>query len=448
MHDILQKIIRSVLPRRIQNLLAGESRRFLLGGIGSVGVRGANIGLQFLVTIVLARYLGAEGFGDYSLVFATVTLTTMLAQFGLPILVMRETSKAHDSENWSLLKGFWTWSFTFAGALSLVILGVGSLIVLWWPGGTDSTQLWIYGFILGGLTSILNVNGAILIGLGYTVMGQITTLVLRPGLFLLFVLLASAYWAANFQASQAMGLYVVALVCSIIVSAVLLGQRKPVLIERSTARHYDTIPWLKAMLPLSLTEGLLQINLQAGVIMLGFFASAADIGIYRLAAQLAMMTLVIRMATMPLIAPQIALFKKENDSTRLQKLITIQSRVSFLAALFITLIYIYSGSAIVEFTGGQEFADAYLSLIILTIGYAVSIYFGPGDFFLAMTGFERTLAIILGLSVLLNLLLIIILVPLIGIEGAALALVISMVFRTIAIAFFAKRLTGMNICAF
>ena len=48
---------------------------------------------SFMTTVLLARILGAEGYGIYAYAFAFVMLLSMLAQAGLPTLVAGEITQ-------------------------------------------------------------------------------------------------------------------------------------------------------------------------------------------------------------------------------------------------------------------------------------------------------------------------------------------------------------------
>jgi len=54
---------------------------------------GISKGLMFFLTILIARYLGAEGYGIFSFVFAFVALFAVIADFGLSILTIREVAR-------------------------------------------------------------------------------------------------------------------------------------------------------------------------------------------------------------------------------------------------------------------------------------------------------------------------------------------------------------------
>ncbi|MCD6471069.1 oligosaccharide flippase family protein, partial [bacterium] len=54
---------------------------------------GISKGLMFFLTILIARYLGAAGYGKFSFAFAFVSLFAVIADFGLSTLTIREVAR-------------------------------------------------------------------------------------------------------------------------------------------------------------------------------------------------------------------------------------------------------------------------------------------------------------------------------------------------------------------
>ena len=97
-------------PRRIMARIAARA------GVGpeiawetgwSFALKAANTGLGFLTTVLLARLLGAEGYGIYAYAYALVMLLAMPAQSGLPNLIVRETARGLAEGTPDRVKGAW-----------------------------------------------------------------------------------------------------------------------------------------------------------------------------------------------------------------------------------------------------------------------------------------------------------------------------------------------------
>ena len=70
---------------------------------------------------------------------------------------------------------------------------------------------------------------------------------------------------------------------------------------------------------------------------------------------------------------------------------------------------------------GKDFVQGGMALIILSLGQLINAATGPVGALLTMTGQERGAAVVLGAGATLNVLLSVILVPILGLLGAAIA---------------------------
>ncbi len=128
---------------------------------------------------------------------------------------------------------------------------------------------------------------------------------------------------------------------------------------------------------------------------------------------------------------------------RLQKVVTLATRMTFAANFF-------AGAFVVVFGGwvlglfGQPFIVALPCLYIFIFGHVVSAMAGSVGLLLSMTGHHNEVALVTGISVVLNVALNLLLVPHYGIEGAAAATAISLVCWNIVLVFRARKLLGIN----
>jgi len=91
-------------------------------------IRMAGVGMTFLATVLITRSLGVEGFGRYAFLFAIVSLASLPTQFGMPVLVVRETARAVAKDTHDMLRALLTWAHWFLAASSALVVGV---ILIW-----------------------------------------------------------------------------------------------------------------------------------------------------------------------------------------------------------------------------------------------------------------------------------------------------------------------------
>ena len=118
-------------------------------------------------------------------------------------------------------------------------------------------------------------------------------------------------------------------------------------------------------------------------------------------------------------------------------------RVTFLPTLVGAVVLALTGKHILAFFGGQ-FTTIYPVLLMLLIGILVRAATGPVEYLLAMNGHQRNVIVILVMAASLNILLNLILIPAIGLVGAALATNISIAFSAFTATLLAWRKLGIR----
>lgn len=81
-------------------------RDYLIRGAGgSFALKLVATALGFIVSILLARLLGAVGYGTYAYAIALVSLSSVPATLGLPNLIIRYIAAYQSRAVWALMRG-------------------------------------------------------------------------------------------------------------------------------------------------------------------------------------------------------------------------------------------------------------------------------------------------------------------------------------------------------
>ncbi len=166
---------------------AGLRSSLLRSSAGIGGLTSVELALGLLTAILLARDLGAEGFGVYSLALAAVILAGLPVEFGLPTLVTREI--AHDSagQESGVAKGVVIFAATvivFTSAVIVTVLLVfGDTLV----AGLDRSVRPILpiAVLLIPVSALCNIIGGALGGMQRVAVGNMPQKLVRPGIFAL-----------------------------------------------------------------------------------------------------------------------------------------------------------------------------------------------------------------------------------------------------------------------
>lgn len=412
---------------------------------GSVLVRVASIGAALLGSVVLARAMGPATFGVYSLAFAIVSLLALPAQVGIPTLLVRETAKAHAEDRWAEMKGLWRWANRVIILSSAVIGAVGLLILFayreYLPHRLPGVLL--AGLFLIPLIALGNARGAMLRGLRHIVAGQIPESVIRPALLIVFVVFLWWY-SRTVTAVAAMSVHVLAAAIAFLIGGLLLYKYKPHQLAEAVPDISSAGHWWRAALPLAMISGLQVVSNQCGIIVLSLFRSEEEVGLYKVAASAATVALFGMQTASMVISPHMARLHAIGDIDRLRKITALGALASTAMTLPVLAVFLIGGSALIGFVYGHEYKDAFMPLAILVSGQTINAMFGCVGALLGMSGQERDAAKWLSVSVAVNILGALILVPFFGMSGAAIASVLAILVWNFAYWLIAKRRLGVD----
>ena len=370
----------------------GLKGQLLRGGVGSLAVKLGSTLLNVILAVVLARTLGAEGFGIYSFVFALITILAIPAQMGLPNLVVRETAKAQAHEDWSLIKGLWRWSTLMALAMSVALMVLGGVAA--WLFATrlpdGGLVVFYWGLILIPLVALGNLRGAALRGLRHVVQGQLPEFILRPAFLILLVLGAHFGLSTHaLSASDAMMLHALASLIAFVIGAWLLLRARPAALLSEPGSKSHPRAWLASALPLALFTGVQVVNMNVGLVTTGMLSSNEEVGFLRIALQGATLVSLGLAAANMVASPYIAQMIESRDLERLQSFLTYTARIVTIISIPIIVAYVFLGKELISIVFGRTFSPAYVPLIILVFGQLWNSIMSSNDVLLNMAGRER-----------------------------------------------------------
>lgn len=427
---------------------ASELRRELVrGSAGNFLVKVSAMLLALLSSIVLARLLGAGGYGVYAFAISAAGLLAVPVQFGLPQYLTRECAINRRRARWTLVKGMLVFSSQLVFVAGVLLAAVAALAVLVldldFRTGAVATEPLLWAFILLPLLGLAGIRTGALRGLGHVVLAQLAEDLVRP-----LTLLGSVsviYWIAGGNALDALTtvkLYVLAAAVAFCLGAWLLLQHLP-RDFRSIEAAYSRKLWLRDAAPFLVLAGAHLVLQYTDILMLGILGSAEDTGIYNVVIHAGSLVAFGLTLVNTVIAPHIARLKDSGDQARLQKLVTYASRTSFLFAVPVLLVYLLLGQWLLEYFFGAEFGRGQTALAILAVGQAINAGMGSVALILNMSGYAwySTYGVII--SAISNVVLNALLIPPFGIEGAAVATAVSLAIWNVILASWVKQKVGV-----
>lgn len=398
--------------------------------------------IAFSLSIVVARVLGAAGYGAYTYMLSLIMLLSIPIQAGFPTLAVRETSKALANGNIGIIKGIWFWlfrlSFIYFATLCILLIVFSYLGIT--GGNSLRYELFLYGFVVIIFGSLIATQSAIIRGLGSVILGVVPEGLIRPAVSLVIVLSTlMVHHSTKITPIDVMIIHVASVTIALVFSLVVLI----IFIKKYTLANSNhpvvLANWKNALYSLTIVGGVQLLFGYADVIILGLYRDDVEVGIYKVAVQFS--TLVVFGLTVlnQMLQPHFSRLFAENDMIGLQKLVTLSSRAILILATVPSVIFIIGGESVINFAYGKEYISGVLSLNILVVGQLLNAAFGSVGALLNMTGHEKDSMKGMLIALFVNISLSLIIVPLLGMEGAAISTALSLIVWNILLRHYVKK---------
>ena len=410
-------------------------------------LRAVSLLAGFATSLMLARALDLEAYGAYTLSVAWLLLLSIPTTQGLDTLAIRKVSEFSTRSSPGTVRRFMRWAIRNALVASIAVAALCSVIVAILRvslGPEFATCFWIamVGLPLQSLARVL--QGGIH-GRGQSVVAQLPLLLAVPIAFLVLVTVAF-YLARVTIPAFAVLARVVALGLGAGIGFRLLYRRA----EEWRFAEEDvnlTRDWRRSAMPLLLL-GIAAVGTeQVTVAMVGGILGPSMAGLYDVARRAAMLiSLPLIAVSMPL-APAIARMYTAGRMDALQSLAWKAALLASLGALPIAIVCFAFGARILG-VYGSAYQEAAGVLRVLAIGEVASTLAGYVVLLLNMTGHERNAAMGVTIAALANVFLNAVLIPLFGLQGAAVATSASLVAWNVILAISVRQELGINASVF
>lgn len=178
-------------------------------------------------------------------------------------------------------------------------------------------------------------------------------------------------------------------------------------------------------------------------VLVGLLLGNTEVAYFTAAQRVAMLISFVLVAVNAVLAPSFARLHFDADSERLGEVVKASSRVLFVVGIaLLAVILLFAGQIMLLF--GQEFIDASLILQILAFGQFLKIITGSVGNLLQMTGNEYLLGKNLCFSAVLALFFCFLLIPQYGAVGAACASAIAVGTQNLLCVWQVRRIMGIN----
>jgi O-antigen/teichoic acid export membrane protein len=398
---------------------------FARGASGAFMTRAFGAGLGLVSQIVLARLLGSEQYGVYTYVWTWVLILGLVSTLGFRKLLTRFVASFKTEGEIDRLRGVIRRSTEVVSTVGGMVGIMGAVACYSFRGviGPELADTFVVGFLLLPLVSLVHLRKEALTGMRWVVRGDIPFRVLRPFLLVLFAGAAWWVWGGQLSALGMMGLTLLMLVIVFGVSTYWLYRALPDTLWEVEAR-IEGEKWVQRAFPYLLISSAALLQSNVDIVMTGAIVGPEAAGIYKVAARITGILGFALSAMNMIVAPITSELYTNGEMNRLQKVVGWTSLGGFLFTVVGGGVLLGIGPFLLGLFG-PAFRDGYTALGILVLARAGFTFAGPTGMLMQMTGREWAASKAFGFGALLNIVSNLVLLPIFGIVGAAIATGIS-----------------------
>jgi O-antigen/teichoic acid export membrane protein len=405
--------------------------------------------LNLLTNLLLTNIMLPDEYGAFAYSTTLIFVLAGIGTFGTQNLLVREASAGLASGNSAVGKNLWSWSIRRSGIFSIALTVV--FIVAAFQFSFFFREANLTGFSTPMLISLLAVpllvaiyiNQSYLQGLRRIFAALFAEKIVKPLLLITMVtvcLLVSENKSISFMTVAYIN--VASFLAALVIILVSISRANKNIdapaIEINIAEQWKRSSWTFFLFSVATL-----LYLRADIICLGFFQNPEQIGVYNISARIAdTISFPLHILTFGL-SPLISGLYHSGDKMKLQQTVTSSTRAIFILSAIPAILILFFGIPVLRIFG-SHFENGYSSLVILTCANFLNALAGPAGYVLAMTGHERLAFLSMTLACMVNIAMNFVLIPLYGINGAALAVACAIITWNILIAVYTVKKTGVR----
>ncbi len=399
----------------------------MTGSAWALSARVLATGFGLISSIIIARFYGAEVVGIVAVVNSFLILASIITVMGTNISILRLIPEHLVKYSYSsAFKVYRKTQYTVIGS-SLISGTVFFLCADLIANKMFSKPHLSFYFALAAMfvifKSLVMLNTMAVRGLKLIKMFAIMQLLPQGFNLLLLILLGLLVSTNDVPVYAILGSFVLTGILGWVIMEYVFKKRMQ---PQDAVYEMATRKILAISLPMMMTTTMTFIIAQTGVIMLGMFRTEAEVGYYAIAVKLATLTTFILNAINSMAAPKFSELFHSNKMDELFYVAKKSAKLIFWTTTPILMGFIIIGKPVLGMVFGPEFGAAYPALIILVIGQFVHSISGATGVFMNMTGNQKVFKNIMLFAALTNIGLNYFLIPELGINGAAVAAMVSL----------------------
>jgi O-antigen/teichoic acid export membrane protein len=401
----------------------------------------------YATQVLLARWMGRFEFGIYVYVWTWVGLIGALAPLGIAYSAQRFIPEYRTSGDGERLRGFLRGGRLLCLGLGTTAAVIVSVLVLLLE--QRLAPHYVVPFLLGcaalPLFTISSAQDSIARSFNWIDLALIPGFIVQP--IIILVAMASihvsggATTAVTALIAAAGGMWAITLI-------------QLVLLNRRLARHvahgphrYELAAWLKTALPIFLVDSFFFLLTYIDILVLQLFVGPAEVATYYAVVKTLIIVNFIYFAVSAASAHRFSEYHVAGEREKLNAFIRDTVRWTFWPSLVVAICLLAVGKPILTLFG-PGFAAGYPLMFVLAVGLLARAAIGPAERLLNMVGEQRICAVVYAAAFITNLTLCLVLIPRLGLLGAAVATTTAVLVESSLLFIVTKRRLGLHVFAF
>jgi len=421
----------------IKSILQLLRRDVTRGVVGTILLKVGSGALAFALFSLAARTMSPDGFGIFATWLSIAQIASVVGLVGQESLLVRFLNEYQVNNRPDLTKGVLLSSLKISAVAMLIAIGAVALVAKmrgdWW-------------LLILAVSAYTAVNAGLM--LGSQVARSLVSILMGEGNREFFwrvsvVLFLLVMMTGHRLLDPAELIAVMTIAMSVGLGAQIVAVARALPDFRDTTTSSETSRWRSSALHFWVASILEAANQYFDVILVYWMLDPATAGIYFAASRLANIFAMLSAALYSFGARRLPSLYFSKNHQEFERTLRLMAEVTALSVVG-GLLLIWIGGPHLLNLFGPHFAAQHWVLIVLAIGTAFQAAGGPSAAILQLTGHERIYVPVVAANVALRLIGFLVLIPWLGVLGAAISATVSLALATIALNILCRRRTGVD----
>nr|WP_314258246.1 oligosaccharide flippase family protein [uncultured Devosia sp.] len=408
-------------------------------------IRIAGAGLVFALQVLLARLMPVDGYGGFVTLWTWMLALGSFAALGFAESSLRFLPRYNVRGRRAPLRGYWRFGLGMVIGVSGITALLAVLVALG-IGAVDGPGLMVLLVALGlPFLAVEYYLEGVARSFGWFRLAAVPVYIVRPIVISAIALgLSASGVVLTLPVVGAVLISAMAMVSIGLALLIFMRMRKMVGGAASPVSRRQKRLWLMASLPLLVLSGLEDLTTYADVLLLSLLATPEEVGIYFAAARALALAGFVAYAMTLVAGRRFALDLAGRSRAQLQQSILDSTRLTFWATTIAVGVTLVAGPLLLA-AFGSDYAQGQCVLVILGLGMVLRSMAGQASEVLIVAGRQRE-GLAVGLGVLAVMVaLCTVLVPVVGMVGAAIASATAMGVRSLGLILVLWRVEGLRV---